>query len=168
MFKLQNAKLLKSSFGSLTALLLNLILVFLLYIVARLAFLFENYSYFSEGLSVSRLSTMFWGGYIFDRSAIAYTNILYIVLMLLPLWLKENKAYHLVCKWVFVVVNTFSFVLNLCDAVYFPYTLRRTTTSVFREFSNEHNLVDVFAGEILVHWYLVVLTILVVFLLWKL
>ena len=68
----------------------------------------------------------------------------------------------------FVVVNSISLVVNLCDSVYFPYTLRRTTTSVFREFRNETNLGDVFWGEFLVHWYLVLLAIVVIWGMWKL
>jgi len=35
---------------------------------------------------------MFGGGYMFDRSAIVYSNALYIVLMLLPFWQKENAV----------------------------------------------------------------------------
>lgn len=150
------------------ALLLNILIVFVVYFIARVAFLLENYSYFSNHLSLSHFASLCWGGYIFDRSAIAYTNALYVVLMLLPIWIKEQRTYHLVCKWLFVIVNSLAFILNLCDAVYFPYTLRRTTTTVFREFSNENNMVDVFLGEIIVHWYLLLLAIVVIYLMWKL
>ena len=150
------------------ALVVNIFMAFVGYLIARVAFLLENFSYFSEGLSFSQVGEWFWGGYIFDRSAITYTNSLYIVMMLFPLWIKERRGYHLLCKWVFVVVNTLTLVINLCDAVYFPYTLRRTTTTVFREFSNENNLLDVFWGELWGHWYLLLLAIAVVWLMWKL
>ncbi len=150
------------------SLVVNIFMAFVVYLIARVAFLLENFSYFSEGLSFSQVGEWFWGGYIFDRSAITYTNSLYIVMMLFPLWMKERQGYHLLCKWVFVVVNTLTLVINLCDAVYFPYTLRRTTTSVFREFSNENNLLDVFWGELWGHWYLLLLAIAVVWLMWKL
>lgn len=150
------------------SLVVNIFIAFVVYLIARVAFLLENFSYFSEGLSFSQMGEWFWGGYIFDRSAITYTNSLYIVMMLFPLWIKERRGYHLLCKWVFVVVNTLTLVINLCDAVYFPYTLRRTTTSVFREFSNENNLLDVFWGELWGHWYLLLLAIAVVWLMWKL
>jgi hypothetical protein len=150
------------------SLVVNIFMAFVVYLIARVAFLLENFSYFSEGLSFSQVGEWFWGGYIFDRSAITYTNSLYIVMMLFPLWMKERRDYHLLCKWVFVVVNTLTLVINLCDAVYFPYTLRRTTTSVFREFSNENNLLDVFWGELWGHWYLLLLAIAVVWLMWKL
>ena len=105
---------------------------------------------------------------MFDRSAIIYTNALYIVMMLFPLWLKETPLYHKICKWVFVLVNSITLIINLGDSVYFPYTLRRTTTSVFSEFKNENNLGDVFWGELLEHWYLVLLAAGLIFLMWKL
>lgn len=163
--KSKGAKQYMAPFG---ALVVNIFMAFVVYLIARVAFLLENFSYFSEGLSFSQVGEWFWGGYIFDRSAITYTNSLYIVMMLFPLWIKERRGYHLLCKWVFVVVNTLTLVINLCDAVYFPYTLRRTTTSVFREFSNENNLLDVFWGELWGHWYLLLLAIAVVWLMWKL
>ncbi len=163
--KSKAAKQYLAPFGSLVV---NIFMAFVVYLIARVAFLLENFSYFSEGLSFSQVGEWFWGGYIFDRSAITYTNSLYIVMMLFPLWIKERRGYHLLCKWVFVVVNTLTLIINLCDAVYFPYTLRRTTTSVFREFSNENNLLDVFWGELWGHWYLLLLAIAVVWLMWKL
>lgn len=66
------------------------------------------------------------------------------------------------------MVNSLTLVINLGDSVYFPYTLRRTTTTVFSEFKNENNLGDVFWGELLEHWYLVLLAALLIFLLCKL
>ena len=166
--KRRKIHILETPFAPFVALLVNLLLAFGLYIVARIEFLFENYNYFCAVLSPTRLCQLFYGGYIFDRSAITYTNALYIVMMLFPLWLKETPLYHKICKWVFVVVNSATLIINLCDSVYFPYTLRRTTTSVFSEFKNENNLGDVFWGELLEHWYLVLLAAGLIFLMWKL
>ena len=166
--KRRKIHILETPFAPFVALLVNLLLAFGLYIVARIEFLFENYNYFCAVLSPTRLCQLFYGGYIFDRSAITYTNALYIVMMLFPLWLKETPLYHKICKWIFVVVNSATLIINLCDSVYFPYTLRRTTTSVFSEFKNENNLGDVFWGELLEHWYLVLLAAGLIFLMWKL
>lgn len=168
MMKKQRIGLLHTSLAPFLAMVLNLIMVFATYFIARVEFLLENYSYFSNDLTAGHLATMFYGGWIFDRSAITYTNALYIVLMLFPLWLKQNDIYNKICKWLFVVVNGLMFVINLCDSVYFPYTLRRTTTSVFHEFQNETNLFDVFWGELLGHWYLLLLAIVVIWAMWKL
>lgn len=146
----------------------NILLALVVYFIARTEFLLENFSYFSTDLSMGRLVRLYGGGLVFDLSAVGYTNSLYILMMLFPLWLKETGGYHLVCKYVFVVVNAITLVVNLGDSVYFPYTLRRTTTSVFDEFSRENNLLDVFGGELLGHWYLVILAAVVVYGMWKL
>lgn len=166
--KNKNINLLSGSFGPILALIVNLLIAIVVYNIARIEFILENFSYFSENLSLSSLSQMFAGGYMFDRSAIVYSNSLYIVMMLLPIWQKENHTYHKICKWLFVVVNSIALVANLCDSVYFPYTLRRTTTSVFREFHNETNMADVVWGELFVHWYLVLLAVVVIWGMWKL
>lgn len=141
------------------SLVANVVLAYLVYFVARVAYLLENYSFFKEGLSFGHLIRMFRGGLMFDTTALVYSNALYILLMLFPLWLKETGAYHRFCRWLFVVVNAIGLFLNLCDAVYFPFTLRRTTTSVFREFDNENNLGSIFTTEVVNHWYFVLLFI---------
>ena len=159
---MKKISLLHHTGSSAVALLLNLLIAFAVYFACRVAYLLENYSYFSEHLSAGYLLRMFGGSLMFDRSAIAYTHIPYIVMMLIPLYWKENRIYNRVAKGYFLVVNTLAIIINLCDAVYFPYTLRRTTTSVFREFNNENNLGGVFLHELIAHWYFVLLAILLV------
>ena len=145
----------------------NLLMVYISYFLARLVFLFVNYSYFEQGLTFPHLMEMLGGGLVFDTSAILVTNIPYIVLMLLPWHRKENSLYQQICRWVFVVINGLALFVNLCDAVYFQYTMRRTTTTVFNEFSNEGNLGSIFLKETLSHFYLVLIFVLLVWLLYK-
>ena len=142
--------------------ILNLLMVYATYFVARLIYLFINYSYFEQGLTLQHLKEMLHGGLVFDTSAILVTNIPYIVLMLLPVHRKENRTYQQLCRWVFVIINGLAFLVNLCDAVYFRYTMRRTTTTVFNEFSNEGNLIGIFLREAWGHLYLVFIFVLIV------
>ena len=152
----------------LVATLYNLLLLYVVYFLARVAYLLVNYSYFQQGLSFRRLLEMFGGGLVFDTSAILVTNIPYIVLMLLPWHGKENPVWQNLCKWVYLVVNGVALIMNLCDAVYFRYTMRRTTTTVFSEFSNEGNLGGIFMTELWHHIYLLVAFVLIIWALWKL
>ncbi len=149
------------TFSPLLAVLWNLLLVFIVYQVARLAYFLENTAYLDYTFEVWR------GGLLFDTSAILYTNVLYVVLMLFPLHLKETDIYHKVCRWLFLLVNGVALAINLMDAVYFRYTMRRTTTTVFQEFSHEGNLGSIFGVEFVQHWYLVLLFVLVLWLLWR-
>ena len=149
------------------ATLLNLLIAYVVYFIARITYLFENWSYFSQNLSFSHLMEMLGGGLVFDTSAILVTNIPYIVLMLFPLHQKETRFYKQLCKWVFLIINSLALAINLCDAVYFRFTMRRTTTTVFSEFSNEGNLGGIFLTETLRHWYLVLVFVLLVWLMYR-
>ena len=141
----------------LVAVLGNLTIAYIVYFVARMAFLAENWSFFSDNLSWNYFTELLKGGIVFDTTAILYTNVLWVVMMFLPVSRKENPHYHSFCKWLFVGVNLLALVVNLADSVYFQYTLRRTTTTVFQEFSNENNLGGIFGKEALSHWYFFVL-----------
>ena len=161
-------KILASRFAPLVAVVCNLVMAYVVYFVARVVYLLENYSIFRQGLDASGLVAAFQGGLVFDSSAIMYTCSLYVLMMLLPLHIKEQPGYHKVCKWLFVVINTVALVLNLMDAAYFQYTSRRTTSTIFSEFSNESNLAGIIGTELLRHWYLVLLVVAMVWLMWRL
>ena len=148
-------------FSPLLVVLWNLLLVYLIYQIARIEYWLENSSYLNYTFDVWR------GGLMFDTSAILYTNALYVVLMFFPLHYKETNVYHKICKWLFFIVNGLAFAINLADSVYFRYTMRRTTSTVFDEFSSEGNLGSIIGTEFLSHWYLVLLFALIMWLLWK-
>lgn len=152
----------------LTAVLCNLLIAYGAYFLARVIYFFENYSFFSQNLSFSHVMEMLGGGLVFDTSAILVTNIPYIVLMLFPLHVKENAAYQKLCRAVFLIINGLALAVNLCDAVYFRFTMRRTTTTVFNEFSNEGNLGSIFLTETLRHIYLLVLFVIIVWAMYRL
>ena len=148
--------------ASVVATVWNLLLIYLVYQIARCEYYFENINYLSYTADV------FKGGLLFDTSAIIYTNALYIVLMLLPWHKKESRGYHRFCKWLYLIINGIALAVNLADSVYFQYTMRRTTTTVFDEFSNEGNLGSIIGTEFLNHWYLVLLFLIVMIALWML
>ena len=149
------------------AMVFNLLMVFICFSLCRLIFLWVNYSYYPD-LTFAHFVEMFKGGLLFDTSAIFYTNILYMVLMLFPFHLKERPAYQRAVKWLFVVSNMIIICMNFIDTVYFQYSGRRTTASVFNQFANEDNLAGIFGIEMLRHWYLVLIAIVLAYGLYKL
>lgn len=157
-----------NSFAPLLTVVCNLVLAYVVYFVCRIVFLLTNYSSFSDNLTAGHLIEMLRGGFLFDSSAIMYTNVLWIVLVLFPLHLKETPTYRKVCKWLFVVVNSLAVVMNLCDCVYFQYTSRRTTSTVFSEFRHEGNLAGIFGTELIRHWYLLLIGVVLIYALWRL
>ena len=141
----------------------NLGLAYVVYMLARVVFLVKNYSYFEQGLTWGHLMEMFGGGLVFDTAAILVTNIPYIVLALLLTGRWARWA-----KWAYMGINGLALAMNLADSVYFRYTMRRTTTTVFSEFQNEGNLGGIIGTEMLQQWYLVLLFGVVVYGIWKL
>ena len=116
--------------------------------LCRVVFFVMNYDVFAAHLSFSSLWNWLRGALLFDVSALLYLNIAYIVLLLLPLHWKERRSFYAVSKWVFLLFNGFGIAGNLADCVYFQYTGRRTTFSVFAEFANETNIPGVILAEI--------------------
>ena len=160
----------KRSFLLLTPLattIYNLMLVYVVYFLARVLYLLLNYSYFAVDMTYSHLLELFMGGLVFDTSAILITNSLYIFLMLLPWHGKETRLYQQVCKGVFLCINGLALFVNCCDAVYFRFTMRRTTTTIFNEFSNEGNIGSIFFQELVNHFYLVFIFGVIIWALYK-
>ena len=145
----------------------NLLMLYLVYFLSRVVYLVVNYSFFGQDLTWGHLMEMMGGGLVFDTAAILVTNIPYIVLMLFPLHLKETKAWQQVCRWVYIVINGVALAMNLADAVYFKYTMRRTTSTVFSEFSNDNNLGRIILTEAMNHVILILLFGLVVWALYR-
>ncbi len=148
-------------------LILNLLWVYVCYEICRLAFLFENWNLYSGAITWASFWKISLGGWRFDTSAIFYTNALVILLYLLPFHKKEVKWYHLMTKWLYVIINSFCIVLNLGDSVFFEFRKHRSSMATVREFQNEGNLGSIFWEEFINHWYFVLLAILLIIFLWK-
>ena len=151
------------------ALVGNLGIVYLLFTLCRLVFLLLNWGMYADTMTWGHAFDLFAAGLIFDTTAILYTNALVILMMLLPLHWKERKGYYKVVRWIYVICNSVAIWANLCDCVYFPFTGKRTTTSVFYEFSNEGvgGMAKIMGEQFIANWYLVLLAFLLSWVLWK-
>lgn len=145
----------------------NILLVYLCYSLCRVIFVLDNWDSFNY-LTVTDFLRLCRGGLLFDTSAVAYSNILYVLLVFFPCHLKERPGYYKFVKWVFVIINLVMLAMNLMDSGYFPFSNQRTTTSIFAQFANEDNLVGILLIESLRSWYLVVAFAVMAFGLWRL
>ena len=151
------------------ALVSNLCVVYLLFTFSRLVFLLVNWGLYADTMTWGHGLDLFGAGLIFDTTAILYTNALVILMMLFPLHWKERKGYYTVVRWIYVIGNSVAIWANLCDCVYFPFTGKRTTASVFFEFSNEGvgGMAKIMGEQFIANWYLVVLAFFLSWVLWK-
>lgn len=145
-------------------LFLRLLLVFALYTITRFLFYVLNPSLFAD-MGAGYLLSLMYRGLKFDASAIAYTNILVILMHILPFRFRYNQVYQKVVSIIFYIVNTIGITLNMVDVVYYRYTMKRTTTGVFQEFENENP--TNFLSFIWDYWYITLIVIaLVVLMVW--
>lgn len=157
----------KSVFANVLTLACNLLLVYVCYTFSRLIFFWVNHSMFGE-MDFSYLLGLFGAGIVFDTSAILYSNVLFILLFLLPFHWKETPVYYKILRWLFVIVNGIFISANLIDSVYFQFTGRRTTMTVFKEFSNEQgNIFSILFNEALTYWYLPLIIVFFCIILYK-
>ena len=145
----------------------NFGLILLAFTLCRLAFLFSNYSYFSD-LTFAELTRIFAGGIKFDISSLIYFNAIYIVLALLPFKFRDGKVYNKILKWAYFLPNSIALFLNCSDITYYPFSLRRTTCMIFTEFGGDNNIAKIFATAIVEYWYITLFYVLIIFSLNKL
>lgn len=135
-------------------LLYNTALAYVVFMLTRLIYVAENWSTLGDALAGNDLWSLVRGSLLFDTSALCYLNALIVLLILFPLHWKERPGYQQGVRLLYTVFNGLGVILNLCDAVYFAYTGRRTTATIFSEFENEGNMTGIFGTELLRHWYL--------------
>ena len=137
---------------------MNMLLVMAIYTLLRLAFYWINIDLYPN-VSVRHLLEMLQGGVRFDLTALLYLNSLYLLLVLLPLPVKirNHKTYIAAAKWAYWVPNIIGFIANFIDIVYVRFTDRRTTCTVFTEFQNDGNLASIIGQSVLQYWYVTLL-----------
>lgn len=147
-------------------LLWRFMVLMLLFSLTRILFYLFNAEYFPD-LTFRGFMYILWGGLQFDITAILYTNLLYFFLLLIPFTFRYNRWYQNALKYLFIVTNSIALGANCADFIYFRFTMRRTTASVFSEFKNENNFGSLIPKFIADYWYVFLIWIaLTVMLVW--
>jgi phosphoglycerol transferase MdoB-like AlkP superfamily enzyme len=144
-------------------LILRLLLIYLFFTITRILFYIFNFSFFTN-TGISSLPNIAIGGFVFDTVAILYTNSLFILLSIIPSPIRYKNSYQKVLKYLFLISNSIVIAANIIDISYFPYTLSRTTFSVFSQFSNESNLLLLLSRFFIDFWYIVLIYISIIWL----
>ena len=135
-----------------TALALRLLLVMFLLSVCRVFFYLFNINFFPD-MTIANFARLMAGGLRFDLVTALYLNLLFILLMILPVDWRFNRYYQQTLKYIFFVTNGVALAMNVADFIYYRFTLRRTTADVFRQFDNETNLAGLWMRFVIDYWY---------------
>lgn len=131
----------------------RLAIAFLLFFFGRLFFLLLNLSHFSY-LGVYDTIRLFIFGMRFDMSVIAYSNLPVIILHIIPGGkFKYNKWYQGFIKYYFLFVNSLLLLINLSDARFFDFTLKRSTAFMLTFLKTSTDVPLLIPRFIIDYWY---------------
>ena len=138
------------------ALILRLLLVMLLFGLCRILFYLFNADLYPD-MTFSHFLNLMKGGLQFDLTATLYTNVLFILGYLLPFRFRLNLTYQKIMAWIFYITNGIALIFNFVDIAYFRFNGKRTTWSIFQEFSNDKGNFPLIGEFLLEFWYLLLL-----------
>ena len=104
-------------------------------------------------------------GLRFDVSAVIYTNLLVILLSILPFSFVAKRWYGFIVGTFYVVSNAFAFAANLIDVAYFPFSQKRATFDIFDFVAGVPNMNDLWATFLTDYWYLFAILLILIALL---
>jgi phosphoglycerol transferase MdoB-like AlkP superfamily enzyme len=131
-------------------LLYRLGIVFIILTILRFVFYLSNYSFFSI-FSAKLILLSFFVGFRFDLSSLVYTNLVFIVLSLLPFSFRRFKGYQTFLFLVFIVFNSIMLALEVPDIEYYKFAQRRSGVGEFNLAGDFIRLIPSFVKS---YWYL--------------
>lgn len=145
----------------------NMLLIMGLYTLGRIFFYLFNQDLYPS-ITISHFIEIILGGIRFDLTALLYLNSLYLLLILLPLPLsiRNSSNYIKIAHYCYLFPNTIGIIANCIDTVYVRFTDRRTTCTVFTEFQNDNNIVEIVWHAIWEYWYVSLFGIICILILW--
>ncbi len=127
-----------------------------IYFLCRLTFYVYNYTSFNNS-TINEDINSFLGGVLFDLSAIAYTNVLYVLLFIPTMFIdKVNKIYRNLLDSVFIGVNFVSILFNIIDIEYFRFQKKRTDVELF---SGENDIIELLPSYLKDYWWMILISI---------
>ena len=144
-------------------LLKRILLVVLIYQVSRVLFYFMN----TFSIHAFNLKTI-KGGLLFDLSAIAFLNIIFVIAHFVPGNFKYKALYQKYLKISFYAVNLLFIATNFIDIIYYKFTGRRSTFSMITAKGMEREAIGLIPSFLKEFWYVGLMFLVVGFLFWKL
>ena len=144
-------------------LLKRILLVVLIYQVSRILFYAMN----SFSFHVLNLKTI-KGGLLFDLSAIAFLNSIFVIAHFIPGNFKYKTLYQKYLKISFYAVNLLFIATNFIDIIYYKITGRRSTFSMITAKGMEREAIGLIPSFLKEFWYVGLLFLVVALLFWKL
>ncbi|WP_282786826.1 LTA synthase family protein [Flavobacterium croceum] len=133
-------------------LLYRILLAYLFYMIARILFFAYNFSLIKINSFTDFLSLSIHG-LAFDSTAILYTNLLFIVLSILPFYINTKNSFQKILFYLYFITNLLVYATNFIDFIYYKYTFNRSTRASLDTLENEQNKWLLFSNFIIRYWH---------------
>lgn len=140
----------------------RILLAYIFYFIARLLFVFYN----NQLVKVDGLSTFLEiqkHGLAFDTTAIIYTNGLFILLSIFPLWVNTNKDFQNILKWIYFISNGIAMALNFIDLIYYRFNFGRSSNTLLESIEHEENKWLLLSNFVVSYWHVFLLYFITMF-----
>lgn len=134
----------------------RLAILLILYTFCRILFFLLNSKSF-ESAEISNVLLAFLYGIRFDASIIFSSNLLFIIISILPFAFINSKRWYQGSKLLFLVVNIPLLLMNLADIEYYKFTSKRTGSDILGIMGDVKNQ----SLQLMTHyWYIFLMIIL--------
>jgi len=144
-------------------LILRISIAYIFYFFARVLFYFYN----SNMIIIESVQEFFYLCYIgltFDTSAILYSNILFILISLIPFRNYSSESFQKNMMILYFTTNLITYSTNFFDFIYYRFSQSRLTTRVFDILENETNKMSLAGSFIYNYWHVFIFFFVMVFL----
>jgi phosphoglycerol transferase MdoB-like AlkP superfamily enzyme len=144
-------------------LFLRILIAYIFYFFARVLFYFYN----SNMIIIESVEEFFYLCYIgltFDTSAILYSNVLFILISLIPFKNYSSESFQKKMMILYFTTNLITYSTNFFDFIYYRFSQSRLTTRVFDILENETNKMSLAGSFIYNYWHVFIFFFVMVFL----
>ncbi|MCT3700144.1 sulfatase [Elizabethkingia anophelis] len=138
------------------ALAYRLFLAYFFYFVTRVLFAVFNWDLLKID-SIGELLKLCFHGIAFDTTAILYTNALFILFSILPLFVNTRKGHQKFLMILYFACNLVAISFNFVDFIYYKFTFSRSAVNILESVQHESNKGKLFADFLKNYWYVFLL-----------
>ena len=146
--------------------LYRILLVYFSYTICRLLFYYFNQDLIQvKGLG--QLLELCYFGLRFDNTAVAYTNMPFILLSILPIIKITSEGYQKFLIWIYFTFNALGMLINFIDFAYYRFNLNRIMMNAMETIQSESNKSVLLFHFLATYFYLIILfVVILVFWIW--
>ena len=149
--------------NSYKTLFLRLSIAYIFYFFARVLFYFYNSNMILID-SFQEFIYLCFVGLTFDTSAILYSNVLFILISLIPFKNYSTDKFQKRMMILYFSSNLITYSTNFFDFIYYRFSQSRLTTRVFDILENETNKMSLAGSFIYNYWHVFIFFFVMVFL----